>query len=283
MNEELAFSTEEHAPDTRRQPHLGYALALILIAVITSPLAFGLVWLVESRLHLIPSSALHHLKDYPGIAIYSNLIATVMTLLIAWPLFAWAWNRPFWKVVGWNREHVRGIGWKLAGLGLLTSVLAQLFEHLMTLPSNMPIDAFFRSQSVLWWVTLYGVVIAPIFEETLFRGFLLPAIAMAIDFFRKAPVPPEMQWENGISKTATAISAVITSIAFGCLHAAQLGYAWNAVALLSCVGLLLACVRLYFNSVAASATVHSAYNGSLFLAMFFATGGYQHLDKLTQR
>lgn len=284
MDAPSLYLVEEPAPATpRRQPHLGSALALITLSLFVTPVVLGVFYLVESKLHLLPADAFHHLKDFPALTIYTNLFGTLLTLAIAWPLFQWAWQKPFWQVLQWNRQNTRTRGWKLLGLGLAASVIAQMLEHWMTLPHDMPIDVFFRSKALIWWITLYGAIVAPLFEETLFRGFLLPALAMAIDWFRTEPVDEMLQWQNGISRSALIVSALLTSIAFGSLHAAQLGNAWNAVALISAVGLLLAYVRVRFNSLAASVIVHAAYNSSLFLAMFLATGGYRHLDKLTQK
>ena len=51
---------------------------------------------------------------------------------------------------------------------------------------------------------------------------------------------------------------------------------------LFCVSLVLCGVRLRFHSLAASALVHACYNGTIFALLFFATGGFRHLEKLNQ-
>ena len=41
-------------------------------------------------------------------------------------------------------------------------------------------------------------------------------------------------------------------------------------------------VRVRTRSVACSTLVHASYNLSVFVTLFFATGGYRHLEKMTQ-
>jgi membrane protease YdiL (CAAX protease family) len=48
------------------------------------------------------------------------------------------------------------------------------------------------------------------------------------------------------------------------------------------VGLVLTMVRAQQNSVAAGVLIHMAYNGTITVAMFAATDGFRHLEKLNQ-
>jgi hypothetical protein len=48
------------------------------------------------------------------------------------------------------------------------------------------------------------------------------------------------------------------------------------------VGVALTIVRARTKSVAASMLVHMAYNGTLSLALFVASSGFRHLEKLNQ-
>jgi len=281
VREALAADPEPPAPD-RRQPHLGYAIAFALIAVAITPLVLAAVLGIGIALGQIPRDAARHLLDFPRATVFANLAGTALTVVVGWAIFQAMWHRFFWSVVQWNSSAVRGRAGKLVLIGVSMSLIASAIERLLTLPKDMPIQAFFHSSSTLWMMTFYGVIVAPIFEETLFRGMLLPSLAMAIDWFRRKPVAPEELWKHGLSRRAVAISAVLTSVAFASLHATQLGNAWNAVAVLVCVGLGLAFVRLRYDSLACSVLVHSAYNGSLFLGMFLATSGYRHLDVLNK-
>ena len=48
------------------------------------------------------------------------------------------------------------------------------------------------------------------------------------------------------------------------------------------VGIVLTIVRAKTNSVAAGVLIHMAYNGTITVAMFAATDGFRHLEKLNQ-
>jgi membrane protease YdiL (CAAX protease family) len=64
------------------------------------------------------------------------------------------------------------------------------------------------------------------------------------------------------------------------MHAEQDAHLWAALVGLFSISLILTFVRVKTQSVAASALVHSAYNGFIFLMTIFATGGYRHLDRM---
>lgn len=84
------------------------------------------------------------------------------------------------------------------------------------------------------------------------------------------------------SASAVIFSSTITSIGFALLHADQLAHSWAPLLVLFAVSLVLCLVRLRSHSLAASTLVHAAYNGTIFVLIFFATDGFRHLDKISQ-
>jgi membrane protease YdiL (CAAX protease family) len=98
-------------------------------------------------------------------------------------------------------------------------------------------------------------------EELFFRGFLYPVLARGI----------------GIP-----LGIFLTAVGFALLHGAQLGFSWGPVLVIFLVGLVLTIVRARKNSVAAGVLIHMAYNGTITVAMFAATDGFRHLEKLSQ-
>ncbi len=79
-----------------------------------------------------------------------------------------------------------------------------------------------RRASALCLFGVLGVLVAPLVEETIFRGFLYPVIARRL----------------GI-----AAGIAITGTLFGLMHAAQLWGGWGQIALLIFVGVVLTWVR----------------------------------------
>lgn len=266
-----------------RQPHLGYGLSAIVIGMLAMTITTLTVLGIGARMHLVPS--LTHLvaSEIPKSTILGEALGYGLTLAILVPLFRRMWRRPFAAVLQMNPAVALANVGKLLLFGVALSVLAQAAESLLTLPKDIPLDAFFKTPADVWCVALFGTLVAPPIEELLFRGFLLPGFAIAFDWMR-LPRTPEarLAWASttGLSRGALIFAGVVTSLVFGAIHASQLGFAWNAVALLSCVGGVLAVVRIRFDSVWASSIVHMVYNGFIFVLVFFATGGFRHLERL---
>ncbi len=89
------------------------------------------------------------------------------------------------------------------------------------------------------------------------------------------------QYDPRWSIAALLFSSTVTSIAFALVHADQLAHAWAPLAILFAVSLVLCGVRLWSHSLAASTLIHATYNGTIFTILFFGTGGFRHLDKIT--
>src|ERR1035441_9802270 len=70
-------------------------------------------------------------------------------------------------------------------------------------PAKAPIDEMFRSPGAAWLMLVFGVTLAPFFEEILFRGFLLSTLATAWDWAieqgtGKAPPPARRAWPSPV-------------------------------------------------------------------------------------
>ena len=263
-----------------RQPNLGYSAALLgigVLALFAVSVVIGIIGFI-THTKLMASSA-----SIPLTSILIEAVTFLITYAIAYIVFPRFWQRPFGQVIHWNssvaKEHVP----QLIGVGIALSVVAQALESLLTLPKEMPVDAFFKQPSTLWIIAIFGTFVAPVCEEVFFRGFLLRGFAIFFDWIALPKTDEAREWwqsTSGLSQRSMILSGVLTSGLFAAMHAAQLGWAWNAVGVLWIVGGGLTYVRIRYNSVAASSVVHAAYNGLLFAIMFVITGGFRHLDKL---
>lgn len=94
-------------------------------------------------------------------------------------LFAVAWitqhyHAPFWRSIAWRKIPAATVSSVvLGGLGL--SILLQLLGHYLPMPRELPIDRLFSARTA-WALAIYGVGIAPFFEEFLFRGLIYPSL-----------------------------------------------------------------------------------------------------------
>ncbi|ADW68328.1 CPBP family intramembrane glutamic endopeptidase [Granulicella tundricola] len=263
---------------SRRLPHLGHTLLFLLLAVIAFVASEAVILALFGRTHTLEALQNQRLQ------LAATTLTYLLTLLAARFIYPHIWSETFAQGIHWNLVKARAQAPKLIPLGLVLGFLLQAVESLITMPKSVPMEDYFKTPQMVWFLTFFGTLLAPAFEEILFRGLLLPALAIAIDYMKLPKTPDSLEtWRTStsFSPVALIISSIITSLLFAAIHAPQLGYTWAAVALLACVSLLLCAIRLYTDSTAASTLVHAFYNLSVFITLFVSTGGYRHLDKVS--
>jgi len=260
-------------PRPRRIPNL---LHLLLFLVITF---FAFVF-CEGILLGLHTHDLFETMQNQRLQLFVNIGAWIVALGASALVFPLLWHRSFASGVSWNfrRKHL-----VLIAAGLALGFIFQGASSLLPVPKSMPIEQIFNTPGIIWTLVLFGTLIAPVFEEMLFRGFMLPGIAIAVDYLR---LPKSVEaldaWRvsDCFSMPALITSSLITSVCFASIHAPQLGFSWPAVSLLVCVSLVLCFIRIRQRSVAASTIVHACYNFSVFLTLFATTGGFRHMDRM---
>jgi len=130
------------------------------------------------------------------------------------------------------------------------SALAVLFVSAF-LPSTgeTPLEKLLTSRSAILTFAVFGVAVAPLLEEIIFRGFVFQALSEI-----RGP----------------GIAIPFTAALFALLHAGQLAGNWSSVILIFLVGCILSVVRHRTNSIIPSFIVHTSYNATLF-ALFAAS------------
>jgi hypothetical protein len=74
----------------------------------------------------------------------------------------------------------------------------------------------------------------------------------------------------------------VTAFGFALIHGAQLTYSWGPVLVIFLVGVTFTVVRALKKSVAATLLMHMAYNGTITIALFFATDHFRHLERMNR-
>ncbi len=195
----------------------------------------------------------------PLVVVTGQALAYLLIFAYMYVLVTRERGRPdFLKAIHWNWPSNIA---RYVLLGFILSLALQGLSHLLPVPKELPIDTFFRTPAEAWALSILSVTLAPLMEELFFRGFLYPVLARGI----------------GIP-----LAIFLTAVGFALLHGAQLGFSWGPVLLIFLVGLVLTIVRATKNSVAAGVVIHMAYNGTITVAMFAATDGFRHLEKLNQ-
>ncbi|HTJ30343.1 MAG TPA: type II CAAX endopeptidase family protein [Acidobacteriaceae bacterium] len=218
-------------------------------------------------------------------ALGTEAILYGVTLACSIPIFRMAWSKSLLSGLHWHQHTAWRLRLRLAGVAVACNLIAMLGNAILPFPQHAPIDKMFSTTSDAWLLMVFGVTVAPFFEELIFRGFLLPAFATTWDWSverltHRLPRPLDAEDNPVWSLGAQIFAALIVSAPFALMHAEQVGNSWGPVLLLYCVSLILCAVRLRTRSLACSTLVHSCYNFLLFAVMLFETDGFRHLDKM---
>jgi membrane protease YdiL (CAAX protease family) len=211
-----------------------------------------------------PLSHLSSKKDFeqfalskPIFAVGSMVLLYALVMLFLYVSLSVLPGSPFWRTLGW-RKITRPNGGRprspwlffLAGCGLSLAVLVVTYK--MQPPEDVPIEELFHYKNTAMLFMAMAVLIAPLVEETVFRGYLYPLFARSF---------------------GVASSVILTGILFGLMHGAQLGWTWRLVLVLVSVGIIFTLVRARTGSVYASFLLHLGYNSMIAALTILGPGG----------
>ncbi len=202
-----------------------------------------------------------YLLSKPQFAIGSMMLWYAAIFFFLYVTLSVLRGHSFWQTLGWRKltQTTKGTPrnpflYLLAGGGL--SLFINLLTTRLKTPENIPIEELFKYRQTAMLFVAMAVFVAPLVEETLFRGYLYPMFA------RSFGVTP------GI---------LLTGFLFGLMHGAQLGWTWSLVALLTIVGIIFTLVRARTGTVVASFLMHLGYNGLISVAAVVATHGFTQM------
>jgi CAAX protease family protein len=226
--------------------------------------AFGSLVLIQGVLAVVyaPRQGLDtkQLEEYliskPQFAIGSMLIWYATIFFFLYVTLSVLRGHSFWRTLGWrkllpvNRRLPKNpLAYFFAGCGL--SLFVALLTASMKTPESTPMQELFKYPHTAMMFVAMAVFVAPLVEETIFRGYLYPVFA------RSFGVTPAI---------------LVTGMLFGLMHGAQLGWTWGLVAMLTMVGIIFTLVRARTGTVLASFLMHLGYN----LLISVATGLSTH-------
>ena len=170
-------------------------------------------------------------------------------------------DAPFWPSIGWREMRpgagkIRDSALQFLAGGAVLAIVISFAGGFLNSKTTLPIEELLKARVSILLFGILGVLVAPLVEETIFRGFLYPVIARRL----------------GI-----AAGVAITGTLFGLMHAAQLWGGWGQIALLILVGVVLTWVRARTGTVAASYFVHLGYNGLQLVGyLVYVVSGMHH-------
>ena len=257
---------EDPTADTNvpaRLPHQfrWFDLLLLLVFYLAVGAVFFQLALVagSALLRTTPEALQHSASAYVAVVAISQALLSGATLAFLYLIVRSRSTAPFWPALGWHAfpaaapRAALAVRYMLAGAGL--AIMIQLVSYRLAPDFKVPMEELFRDRPSVLMMMALGILVAPLLEETVFRGCIYPVIA------RTLGIPA------GI---------VLTGMLFGLAHSLQLAGAWRQVALLSTVGIIFTYIRARTGTVAASYFLHLGYNTILFAVFYFATGGLRN-------
>lgn len=234
-------------------------LGLVAAYVITKGIGQVAVWLVGLK----PGDVFGPAMTTPRsvVALITQALWDGGAVLFLYVMLLTQTSAPFWRSIGW-REMRPGTGTirefalqYLAG-GAVLAIAISLAGTFLNSKEALPIEELLKARVSVILFCILSVTVAPVVEETIFRGFFYPVIARQL---------------------GAGAGVAITGTLFGLLHAAQLWGAWGRVGLLILVGVVLTWVRARTGTVAASYFVHLGYNGLQLVGyLIYMIGGGRH-------
>ena len=228
--------------------------------------------------HLSQKQLKRLLESDPKLLIVTSILMFALIILFLYVTLSVLRGMPFWRTLGWKKlesDPLAGKGkpWMyfLSGCGL--SLFVAIASSRVQNVEHAPIQEFFKSRNGALMLMAMAVLVAPLAEETIFRGYLYPVLARIISaiahFFG-------MEFPRAI-RTGVASSILVTGILFGLVHGPQLGGNWAVVALLMLVGVIFTFARAWTGTVLASFFLHLGYNSMIAITSIIATRGFTRM------
>ncbi|MGA2845792.1 MAG: type II CAAX endopeptidase family protein [Candidatus Acidiferrales bacterium] len=238
------------------------AFAVLAIA------GFLLLSLLISTGLAISGVDIRHLQKSPHEVILLNILIQVILDLGLLAYLAVQtrvrFRSPFWHTIGWRKIETgrfprAAVYFGLILAGFFLSIVVSLGSALFPPNKDLPIEVLFQDRNTTLLFMLIAVFLAPVVEETIFRGYVYPVVGRSFG----------MIW--GIVATGTL---------FGLLHAEQLWGGWGQIALLIFVGIVLTFARAFSRSVVTGFVIHTSYNSVQVIGVLIATHGLRHMSGL---
>jgi membrane protease YdiL (CAAX protease family) len=237
-------------------PHFAFFIFFTLISFFVVQTTLALYYAPHQT--LTPKQLEQYLLNKPQFLFGSNLIWYALILLFLYVTLAVLRDLPFWSSLGWkklrsNLSDGKANPWTYFFSGCGLAVFVFIASSQVHTSDKMPIEEIIKNRSSAMLLMAMAVLVAPLVEETVFRGYLYPLFAKSFGI-----VP-------GI---------LLTGILFGLMHGAQLGWTWGVVALLMLVGVIFTFARAHTGTVLASFLLHLGYNSMIAVATVVGTHGF---------
>jgi membrane protease YdiL (CAAX protease family) len=241
--------------------HLTAFLAFIVISFFVVQFSFMIYYAAPLR-HLSTEKDFERFAlSKPVFAVGSMVLLYALALLFLYVSLSVLPGSPFWRTLGWRKITRRNGGrprspWLFFFAGCGLSVVVFIVTAKMQPPEDVPIEELFRYKNTAILFMAMAVLVAPLVEETIFRGYLYPLFAK---YF------------------GVGAGVLVTGVLFGLMHGAQLGWTWSLVSVLITVGVIFTFVRARTGSVFSSFLLHLGYNSTIAVVSILGFLGFPQM------
>jgi membrane protease YdiL (CAAX protease family) len=180
-------SSDLNLPEDLRISWSWVHLLVFVIFVIVSQLAIGaLVFGYYSGYRHLPQARIKQiLESDPKLLVGTSIVAFALMILFLYVTLSVLRDTPFWRTLGWKKlapDPAAGKGrpWMyfLSGCGL--SIFVAVAASRVKDSDHAPIQEFLKSRTGAMLLLAMAVLVAPLVEETIFRGYLYPVLVRII-------------------------------------------------------------------------------------------------------
>lgn len=248
-------------PEDLRVPWGWWDLLFLVIFAIVGTFVLSMLVVVGFALVGVNFHQLQSSVQYKSLLLIINqaLLSAVLLVYLSTQLRL-GFRAPFWRTIGWRPLPTGQTPRPVAYFGLILSgfllaIVVSLGSSAFHTKTQLPIEQFFQDRLSAVLLMSLGVLLAPVLEETVFRGYIYPVAARSF---------------------GVTAGILFTGTIFGLLHASQLWGGWGQIALLVVVGIVFTYARAATHTVVASYLMHVSYNSFLFLAFAIGSHGFRH-------
>jgi membrane protease YdiL (CAAX protease family) len=258
-------------------PHLIIFLAFSFGSLLMVQLV-GVLLLTANR-HLSAKQLQQLIESKPQFLVGTNVLWYGLLFLFLYVTLAALRGLPFWRSLGWNQlksDRLAGKGnyWMYFFSGCGLAIFVAIASSRIKDTDHLPIQELFKNRTGAMLLMAMAVFVAPLVEETIFRGYLYPLFASKFSVIASRHL--DLDSARAL-RVGTTIGILLTGILFGLMHGAQLGWTWGLVGLLSLVGVIFTFARAWTGTVLASFLLHLGYNSMIAVTSIIATKGFTHM------
>lgn len=233
---------------------VGVFVAMAVVVAFLLDLGFAVFGVSSARLRSSPG-------EQSFFALIMQLFLFVLILAYLVVQIRMRVTEPFWRTIGWRRLAIgrmsrAGAYVSVLAIGVAFAIVIELLSSIIGTNTKLPIETFYEYRRTAILLMIMAVALAPVIEETVFRGFIYPVVA------RTFGVPA---------------GVIGTGVLFGLLHAPQLWGGWGQIGLLIVVGIAFTYARAVTRTVVASYLLHVSYNSLICVFFLIATHGLHRL------